>query len=33
MKNMIFGEKPSFKEVMFAIERLEADINKGQVSY
>lgn len=27
MKNMIFGETPSFEEIMDTIRRMEADIN------
>jgi hypothetical protein len=27
MQNMLFGEKPSFEEIMEGIVRLEADIN------
>ena len=28
MKNMIYGEKPSFNEVMSVIKKLEAEINQ-----
>jgi len=28
MQNMLFGEKPSFEDVLESVERLELEINK-----